>query len=273
MEETPTPSFFGSDTGKFFQYSTFVILLLLILAQYANLVFRLKIIPDVVSIGVALVCVFYLWVIERKNIEELKIINEDLLEAREALKASHVETILSLVLSQEAKDPYTYGHSERVRRYAILLAEKMGLPREEIEVIGRGAKLHDIGKIGIKDEILFFKGKLNEEQFVIIKSHPVKGVTILEPLKFLEKEIMVVRHHHERYDGTGYPDKLKGEDIPLGARIVCVADSLDAMKSQRPYRSPLTKDDITLQFVSNSGTQFDPKIIKALVENIESFFT
>lgn len=263
---------FSYHARNFFKFSTFIILLILVGAQLIELVFKITVIPDVISIIVAFTCVLYLWLAERKDIEVLQIINRDLLRAREELKASHVDTILSLVLTQEAKDSYTYGHSERVKRYAIMLAQRLGLLEEEIGVVSRGAKLHDIGKIGIRDEVLFEVEKLTEEQFDLIKSHTIKGVAILEPLKFLNEEKKIVRHHHEYYNGTGYPDKLKGEDIPLGARIVCVADTFDAMRSKRLYRDPLSKEAIIRQFQANAGTQFDPKIVDVFIKNIDHFY-
>src|SRR3989338_343016 len=264
-------NFFASQRD-FFKSSTLVILFILIIAQFLSTVLKVTIIPVFVSISVTLFCLVYLWLVERKDSEHLKQLNLKLFKAQEDLKTNHVETILSLVLTQEAKDSYTYGHSERVKQYALVIARELGLPKEEMEIIARGAKLHDIGKVGIKDEVLFCKGKLTEEQMVIIKTHPKKGVMILEPLKFLNDEKMIVCHHHERYDGKGYPDGLKGEEIPLGARIVCVADAFDAMRSQRSYRESLTKEKIIVQLMSAAGTQFDPKVINALVVNLDKLY-
>ncbi len=263
---------FLSTARNFFKYNTLGILFVLIIAQCVDAFLKIKIIPPIISISVAFICIFYLWLAARKDIEILEEINLDLLRARDNLRMSHVDTILSLVLSQEAKDAYTYGHSERVKHYSMLIAQKMGLAQEDIEMIGRGAKLHDIGKIGIRDDVLFSDGKLTDEQFDIIKSHPLKGVTILEPLKFLRQERLVVRNHHERYDGKGYPDGLKGEEIPMGARIVCVADTFDAMRTKRLYRDPLTKEAIIVQFTTNSGTQFDPKVVNAFIAIIDTLF-
>jgi len=188
------------------------------------------------------------------------------------LKESEIDTIMSLVLSQEAKDRYTHGHSGRVTRYSVEIAKELGLPQEEIEVINKAGKLHDIGKIGIRDEILFYKGRLNKEQYDIIKTHPIKGVDIVEPLKFLKKEKKIIRHHHEHYDGGGYPDGLKAEKIPLGARIMAVADAFDAMKSTRPYKKPFSKEEIISEFKNNSGTQFDPKIVDIFLKIIDRFY-
>ncbi|MFH1359767.1 MAG: HD-GYP domain-containing protein [Candidatus Omnitrophota bacterium] len=258
--------------GNFFKYSTLGILFVLIIVQLINAILKVRIIPEIVAMGVAFVCVFYLWIAESQDIFMLQEANLQLLEAQKDLKASHVEAILSLILSQEAKDSYTYGHSERVRQYATVITQEMELSTEEIETVSRAAKLHDIGKIGIKDDVLFCKEILSEDKLEIIRSHPVKGLKILEPLKFLNKEKDIIRHHHERYDGKGYPDGLKGEQIPLGARIICVADSFDAMRTQRPYNDPLSKQGIINELKNNSGTQFDPVVVDAFLKHIDRFY-
>lgn len=257
---------------NFFKLSTLIILVLLLLAQYATSIFKISIIPESISLTVACICVIYMWLAERKDVAVLQETNIKLFQAQEDLKGSHVETILSLVLSQEAKDSYTYGHSERVKQYVMMLAQELGLTEQEIEIVARAAKLHDIGKIGIKDEILFSHSKLSPEQYQEIKSHPAKGVAILEPLKFLEREKVIVKHHHEHFDGSGYPDGLQGEAIPLGARIICVADAFDAMRTSRPYAKPLSKEEIIKEFTFNAGAQFDPKISETLVRNINRFY-
>ena len=257
---------------NFFKNCTLGIFLILLMAQCGGVIFDIKVIPEIVSLGVAFVCLTYLWIAERQDIEFLRETNLKLFKAQEDLEASHVDTILALVLSQESKDAYTYGHSERVKRFSILLANMLGLSGKEIETIARGAKLHDIGKIGIKDEVLFSNSQLTAEQFGIIKTHPLKGVAILDPLRFLDGEKLIVRHHHERFDGQGYPSGLKGEEIPLGARIVCVADAFDAMRSQRLYNNPLSKEEIVQKLEEKSGTQFDPKIIDVFVRNINRFY-
>ncbi|MFA5059494.1 MAG: HD-GYP domain-containing protein [Candidatus Omnitrophota bacterium] len=257
---------------NFFKLSTLIILFLLIIIQFFGLILQSRIFPEALSVVIAFICIIYLWLAEQKDIERLQRSNIGLLAAQEELKTSHIDTVMALVLSQEAKDHYTYGHSERVRQYSVIIAQELKLPEHQVMTIARGAKLHDIGKIGIKDEILFSDGKLTSEQYDVIKTHPLKGVAILEPLKFLEREKLIVRHHHERYDGAGYPDKLKGEEIPLEARIVGVADAFDAMRSRRRYRSDLSKEEIIMQLVSNSGTQFDPKVVDVFVRNIDRFY-
>jgi len=172
----------------------------------------------------------------------------------------------------DAKSPWTKGHSERVTKYSVAISREMGLPEEEIEVIERAGKLHDIGKIGISDEVLFSEGTLDEEKMNIIRTHPAKGVNILDPLKFLDKEKDIIRHHHERYDGKGYPDGLKGEQISVGARIMAVADAFDAMRSNRPYKRNLSKAEIISELLNNSGTQFDPKIVNVFLKIMDRFY-
>jgi putative nucleotidyltransferase with HDIG domain len=188
------------------------------------------------------------------------------------LKAAQIDIIMSLILSQESKDRYTHGHSERVTKYSVAIARELGLPEDEIEIIRRAGKLHDIGKVGIKDDILFSKEELTEEEYDIIKTHPAKGANIIEPLKFLEREKEIVRHHHERYDGEGYPDRLKAEEIPLGARIMAIADAFDAMRSERLYKKGYSKNEIIREFSENSGKQFDPKITAAFLKIIDRFY-
>ncbi len=258
--------------GNFFKFSTLAILVILLLLQLANAHFNRRIVPDIVSLSVAFFCVFYLWMAESKDIKELKDANLALLNAQQELKESHIDTILSLVLSQEAKDSYTYGHSERVRQYSVSIAQAMKLSKKEMDIISRAAKLHDIGKIGIRDEVLFSERKLTSRERDIVQSHPAKGISILEPLKFLEEEKKIVRHHHERFDGKGYPDGLRGEQIPLGARIVCAADAFDAMRSQRPYNDPFNKKQIIQELKDNIGIQFDPKVVNAFLSVIDSFY-
>ncbi|MFP4473746.1 MAG: HD-GYP domain-containing protein [Candidatus Omnitrophota bacterium] len=170
----------------------------------------------------------------------------------------------------EAKDEYTKGHSEGVTRYAVALAEYM---RDEMEYdfsekfmedIFIASTLHDIGKIGVPESILNKPGRLTPEEFALIKRHPVDGVEILSPLSELKESMSGIRYHHERYDGTGYPDGLKGEDIPLIASIIAVADCFDAMITRRPYREPSTVDEAIQEILANRGTQFHPVVVDAM---------
>jgi len=175
-------------------------------------------------------------------------------------------TISTLVKTIEARDPYTCGHSERVTNYAIKIAKKMNLGRDAIESLLYGGKLHDIGKIAIPDFILKKKARLNELEMSAIQDHPTRGIEMVANLKFLRKCFPVILHHHERYDGRGYPDGLRGNDIPLLARILSVADAFDAMTSERPYRRSLDVEDAVEEIKRNSRTQFDPKPSKIFVD-------
>ena len=177
-----------------------------------------------------------------------------------------IETFIGFI---DAKDPYTNGHSKRVATYTRLIAEKMGYEGEELDRIYYVALLHDCGKIGVPDSILGKPGKLTEEEFEIIKSHTTHGGEILSSFKSLKNVGEGALYHHERYDGKGYPKGLAGEDIPLIARMICVADSFDAMNSNRVYRKKLSSDYIISELQTKKGTQFDPKIADIMLELIK----
>ena len=184
----------------------------------------------------------------------------------EIIKES-IETFTGFI---DAKDPYTNGHSNRVAQYTRLIAEEMGFEGEELNRIYYVALLHDCGKIGVPDNILGKPGRLTDEEFQVIKSHTTHGSEILSHFKSLPNVNEGARYHHERYDGKGYPEGLSGEDIPLIARMICVADSYDAMNSNRVYRKKLTRDDIVNEIEKNRGTQFDPKIADVFLKIIKS---
>jgi response regulator RpfG family c-di-GMP phosphodiesterase len=177
---------------------------------------------------------------------------------REHLERNLIDTISSFVIALESKDPYLKGHSARVSLYSGELANVMGVPPAEVVLMSRAGMLHDLGKLVIMDNILRKPRQLTEEEFELIRTHPVVGDKILKPLRFLACEAKAVRHHHERYDGKGYPDGLKGDDIPLIARVVSVADAFDAMTSDRPYRSKRPLATAMEEIVRGAGTQFDP---------------
>ena len=141
----------------------------------------------------------------------------------------------------------------------------MNLPRTEVDTIRHASLLHDVGKIGISEQILLKPGRLTDDEFETIKSHPHIGAGILNSIEFLKNVCEIIKHHHERYDGKGYPDNLAQENIPLGSRIICVADSFDAITSCRPYRKPLTFDEATEEVVRCAGNQFDPAVVDAFV--------
>ena len=177
------------------------------------------------------------------------------------------DLILCIISALEARDPYTSHHSSRVAEMTEIICELMGLDEEEKEIYHIAAHLHDIGKIGIRDNVLLKEGKLNDEEWNIMKSHSEQGYNILMNAKSFEVVADVVRSHHERYDGKGYPDGLKGEDIPLGARIIAIADSIDAMISDRPYRKGMDTNVCKEQIEKNIGVMYDPSIAKKVIEH------
>jgi putative nucleotidyltransferase with HDIG domain len=181
-------------------------------------------------------------------------------------RAAYVGAIRALAAALDARDPYTAGHSERVSAISVLIARHMGLSDGDIDVIRLGALLHDIGKIGVADEILRKPGPLSREEFDQIKRHPGLGAHILRRLPFLAPHLPIVELHHEQPDGKGYPYGLRGDDIPLAARIVHVADTFDAMTSARAYRPPRPRAVALAELQRYSGTQFDPASVEALVE-------
>jgi|GEM_PF-3362770 len=174
-------------------------------------------------------------------------------------------TLKVLANALDAKDSYTHGHSQRVAEYSLAIAGELGLSAKEKDDLEFAALLHDIGKIGIRDNILCKPGKLTDEEFKIIQMHPVMSAQILEPVEFLVDKIPIVKHHHERFDGRGYPSKIKGEEIPLGARIICVADTFDAMTSNRSYRKGLPAQVALEELKRCSGAQFDPVMVEAFL--------
>jgi response regulator RpfG family c-di-GMP phosphodiesterase len=188
----------------------------------------------------------------------------------EGIYSNLIDTLTSLVTTIEAKDPYTREHSQRVTDYAVGLATYMGLSEDEIEMVGFAGMLHDIGKIGVRDEILTKAGKLSDEEYMMIKMHPVIGERIVQPLGLVDEEKSIIRHHHERYDGKGYPDGLGGNDIPLLARVVGVTDAFDAMTSTRSYRKALSKKVALDEMRRCSGSQFDPELVEAWIRIVET---
>jgi len=184
----------------------------------------------------------------------------------EDLEASYLSAVRALANSIDAKDAYTRGHSERVARYSMEIGRAMGLDQLEIKNLRIGALLHDIGKIGISEAIINKDSRLTDEEYQEIKTHPARGASIIEPAKFLREKVPLIKFHHERYDGKGYPDGLKGENIPLMARIVCAADSFDAMTSKRAYRDVMPLEEARKELLRCSGSQFDPRVVSAFLE-------
>ena len=180
------------------------------------------------------------------------------------IREMFTQTVRSLASAVDAKDPYTAGHSERVQLIARSLGEEMACSDSELEALEWGGLLHDIGKIGIPDAILLKQGALTREERTVMNTHPVKGEEIIRPVAKLAAELPIIRHHHEWYNGSGYPDKLIGEQIPKLARIMHVADSFEAMTSARPYRmTPLTEQQALEELRRFTGVQFDPVVVAA----------
>ena len=210
-----------------------------------------------------------------KSIEQMntiKTINEQLHDKNEELERAYLDTIGILRQTVEAKDPYTRGHSDRVSEYSVLIGKKLGLDEKTLHILKIGGLFHDIGKIGIPDSILLKESKLSDEEYSQIKNHPMIGVHMLGDAAIFTDILPIVKHHHERYDGRGYPSQLVGEDIPYVARIAAVADTFDAMTSKRSYRDSLPIDVVRSEIERCSGTQFDPNIAKVFLDIMDNEF-
>lgn len=208
----------------------------------------------------------------RSNDVEMKTLVETFNSMMESLdksqlekEESYVEAIQAVVVALDTRDSETYGHSERVVKYTMALAEQLKIPVENLKAIRWGALLHDVGKIGISDSILRKPGPLTEEEWLEMKKHPTIGYNMLRGIRFLEPALTLVLHHQEKFDGKGYPNGLKGKDIPLGARIFAVADAFDAITSDRPYRRARTIEQAVEEIKKGSGTQFDPELVDAFL--------
>ena len=201
-----------------------------------------------------------------------KVLSEPQDDAGTYARRNGLSAIYALVSAVEAKDPYTYGHSRKVNTYAVALAEAIGLSPEEVSRVSTAALLHDIGKIGVPDKVLNKKGKLNREDWEAIKSHPKLGATIVGNIPNLVPCVSSILHHHERWDGGGYPEGLKGEEISIEARILAIADSFEAMSSARPYRPALCREKVLKELHRGTGSQFDPELVKVFIGLIEAGF-
>lgn len=207
--------------------------------------------------------------IELKRLtKKLKQKEKELVEERTTRKA-FFEIIRAFAKAIDSKDHYTHGHSERVAKWAKEIARRFGLDSIEIETIETIGFLHDIGKIGVSEKILHKKGKPTKKEWQAIKNHPEDGERILKPITYMKDWLHLVRNHHEKFDGTGYPDKLKGKSIPIGARILAAADAYDAMISDRPYRKALSHQEAKKELKDKSGTQFDSEVVEKFLEVIE----
>jgi len=187
---------------------------------------------------------------------------KELEESYEKLKAANRQALFGLAEAIEAKDPYTKGHCGRVAAYSLVLAKEAGYPADGLETLEFGAFLHDIGKIGIKDAVLLKPGPLDEAEWQHMREHPVKGYEIASKIEMLMPIMSAVRNHHERWDGTGYPDAMKDDDIPLAARIVAIADAFDAMATDRPYKKALPLEECEAVLRKTAGKMYDPELIE-----------
>jgi diguanylate cyclase (GGDEF)-like protein/putative nucleotidyltransferase with HDIG domain len=199
-----------------------------------------------------------------------RILSEPLDDAGTYARHNGLSAIYALVSTVEAKDPYTYGHSRKVNTYAVALAEAIGLSPEDVSRVSTAALLHDIGKIGVPDKVLNKEGKLNAEDWEAIKSHPRLGATIVGNIPNLAPCVSTILHHHERWDGSGYPEGLKGEQISVEARILAIADSFEAMSAARPYRPALCGEKVLKELRRGAGSQFDPELVEVFVGIIEA---
>jgi putative two-component system response regulator len=184
----------------------------------------------------------------------------------ELLEQTHFETVKAFSEALDAKDQYTAGHSRRVMEYSADIGKRMELGPDDIEMLKKSALLHDIGKIGVPDAVLHKEGRLSDLEYSIIKSHSEIGAAILNTIKLFKPLVPAMYHHHERFDGRGYPQGIEGEQIPLHARIIAVADSFDAITSNRPYRKAFPLKDALSELEQNKGIQFDPYIADVFIE-------
>ena len=209
--------------------------------------------------------------LNRELEKKVRLRTKQLQDSQDELQKSYLEVIKSFAVVLEERDAYTQGHSSRVTEYSVRTASEMCLPDEQIVALQIGGSLHDIGKIGIPEEVLCKAVKLTPEEWRVMREHPDKGARMIEPLSFLSKERVLIRHHHERWDGKGYPDRLAGEEIPLLSRILCVADAFDAMTSTRSYRRRMTLETAVEQLKKSRGTQFDPKIVDLFLDCLDKY--
>jgi HD-GYP domain-containing protein (c-di-GMP phosphodiesterase class II) len=188
----------------------------------------------------------------------------------QSLQETYIATMKSLAQVIEAKDRTTRGHLDRTQAYGLALARRIAPDLVATPNLGYGFFLHDIGKVGVPEHILCKEGPLTGEEWTVMRNHPVVGAQIIAPITFLTGAVELIRHHHERFDGSGYPDGLRAEEIPLAARIFAVADSFDAMTSDRPYRGAMRVDRALAEIDGGAGTQFDPEVVRVFVRMIEA---
>jgi response regulator RpfG family c-di-GMP phosphodiesterase len=201
----------------------------------------------------------------RQLMEQVLASNQELRLAHDRLRQGYVETLTSMITALEARDAYTRGHSDRVAALSLIIGKQLGLIGERLSHLGEGARLHDLGKIGVREDILNKPGKLTDEEYDHIKSHPAIGSEILSKMEACRHLLPMIRHHHERWDGRGYPDGLAAEQVPQPARIIAVADTFDAMTSKRPYRDPRSTERAFEIIREVAGSQLDPEVVGAFL--------
>lgn len=201
-----------------------------------------------------------------EQIAQLQAENEALRRRTAWLREARREAVRLLAEALEAKDSVTRGHSNRVRKLSLELARELGVGEEERELIELGAFLHDLGKVGVRDDVLKKPGKLTEDEYSHMQSHPEIGMRMLEASPYFADILPLVRHHHEKWDGTGYPGNLAGEAIPLGSRIISICDTYDTMVSERPYKKPLPREDALGTLSNLAGRMFDPRLVAVFLD-------
>lgn len=256
---------FISNTFKFWVMG--IIFIIVFFRLYVTTYYsKWDIISPEMLLSAVLFLIVYLWVQEIRDRKRLYLINVKLIDLKGKLEENEINIISTLILTEEAKDPYVRGHSKRVAKLCMNISKVMGLEEVTQKIIYRAAILHDLGKLGIVDEILNKSSLLNDEEWLIMKRHPLRAVEILNPLTFLFEEKEIILHHHERCDGKGYPGALKGDKIPLGSKILAVADTFDAMNSERAYRKRLSRENIISELKEVSGKQLDEGIVNIFLE-------
>ena len=201
--------------------------------------------------------------LENRNYQQY--LKQQVEEQSKKIRASFLNAITALAYALEAKDKYTIGHTQMVAEISVAIFKELGLPQADVDKIRLAGLFHDIGKIGVRESVLNKPAGLTEEEFHQLKRHCQVGEYILNPVVDDEEILKMVRHHHERYDGTGYPDGLSGEQIPLGARVLAVSDAYDAMTSERPYQTAMSAEAACAEIEHGKGTQFDPEVVDAFL--------
>lgn len=247
-----------------------------VVKSYSDIKFHIRELTIIISLSIflGLILLYFLLIRVINNSSKTLIKqNQDLVVSKletelaySKLNESYKHTIIALSNSIDARDPYTAGHSERVARLSLDIGKELGLNKDKLDTLEIAALLHDIGKIGISDDILHKTGRLNEYEYEKIKEHPSIGVNILKDIDFLKNAVPFILHHHERFDGCGYPLGIKGYETPLEARIIAVADSYDAMVSDRPYRRGLSQDIAISELIKFKNIQFDGLVVDAFLK-------